>query len=276
MRIVRFMAGDQPIYGLVEAEMVYGLEGSPFASSMRGAPIGGLDMVELLAPCQPTKIVAIGRNYVEHAREHQAEVPAEPLIFLKPPSALLAHGQPIILPPQSNRVEHEAELAVVIGRRARNVSQADAWAYVLGVTCANDVTARDLQRSDGQWSRAKGFDTFCPLGPWIETGLAPEQIGSLSVACRVNGQARQSGSTRDMVFDIPRLIAHISAVMTLEPGDVILTGTPAGVGPLVAGDTVEVEIESIGTLRNAVQKQTSEVLRSSPEAERSGVETSEV
>ena len=254
MRIIRFVSGDQPAYGLVEHETVYRLEGSPFASFARGAPIGVLETVELLAPCQPTKIVAIGRNYAEHAREHQAEIPAEPLIFLKPPSALLAHRQSILLPPQSNKVEHEAELAVVVGQRARNVSEADAWIYVLGVTCANDVTARDLQRSDGQWSRAKGFDTFCPLGPWIETGLAPEQIGSLGVACRVNGQARQSGNTRDMVFDISRLIAHISAAMTLEPGDVILTGTPAGVGPLVAGDTVEVEIESIGALRNTVQK----------------------
>jgi len=254
MRIIRIVIDAQPAYGLVEGETVYRLEGSPFEPFTRGAPIGGLESVELLAPCQSTKIVAIGRNYVEHAREHQAEVPAEPLIFLKPPSALLAHRRPIILPPQSNRVEHEAELAVVVGKRARHVSQADAWAYVLGVTCANDVTARDLQRSDGQWSRAKGFDTFCPLGPWIETGLTPQQIGSLNIVCRVNGQLRQSGNTRDMVFDIPHLIAHISAAMTLEPGDVILTGTPAGVGPLNLGDTVEVEIESIGTLRNSVQK----------------------
>jgi 2-keto-4-pentenoate hydratase/2-oxohepta-3-ene-1,7-dioic acid hydratase in catechol pathway len=254
MRIIRSLIDAQTAYGLVEGETVYRLDGSPFEPFTRGAPIGALESVELLAPCQPTKMVAIGRNYAEHAREHQAEVPAEPLIFLKPPSALLAHRLPIILPPQSNRVEHEAELAAVIGKRARNVSQADAWAYLLGVTCANDVTARDLQRSDGQWSRAKGFDTFCPLGPWIETGLTPQQIGSLSIVCRVNGQLRQSGNTRDMVFDIPRLIAHISAAMTLEPGDVILTGTPAGVGPLVAGDTVEVEIESIGALRNSAQK----------------------
>jgi len=254
MRIVRCMAGARPVFALVEGETVYRLEGSPFESSARGEPIGELDTVELLAPCQPTKIVAIGRNYAEHAREHQAEVPAEPLIFLKPPSALLAHRQSIVLPPQSNRVEHEAELAVVVGKRARNVSEAGAWAHVLGVTCANDVTARDLQRSDGQWSRAKGFDTFCPLGPWIETGLAPQQIGALSVVCRVNGEIRQSGNTRDMVFGVPRLIAHISAAMTLEPGDVIITGTPAGVGPLVAGDGVEVEIESIGALRNSVQK----------------------
>jgi 2-keto-4-pentenoate hydratase/2-oxohepta-3-ene-1,7-dioic acid hydratase in catechol pathway len=222
MRIIRILIDARPTYGLVEDETVYRLEGSPFEPFTRGAPIGDLGTIELLAPCQPTKIVAIGRNYVEHAREHQAEVPAE--------------------------------LAVVVGKRARHVSQADAWACVLGVTCANDVTARDLQHSDGQWSRAKGFDTFCPLGPWIEAGLTQQQTGSLSLVCRVNGQVRQAGNTRDMVFDVPRLIAHISAAMTLEPGDVILTGTPAGVGPLVAGGTVEVEIESIGALRNAVQK----------------------
>ena len=254
MRIVRFIAGDQPAYGLVENDTLFRLEGSPFGSFARGAPIGPLDHVELLAPCRPTKIVAIGRNYAEHAKEHQAEVPVEPLIFLKPPSAILAHNQAIILPPQSNQVEHEAELAVVIGARAKNVSQVEAWSCVLGVTCANDVTARDLQRSDGQWSRAKGFDTFCPLGPWITIGLEPEQIGSLGITCRVNGQTRQSGNTRDLVFGIPRLIAHISAAMTLEPGDVILTGTPAGVGPLADGDTVEVEIDAIGGLRSRVIK----------------------
>ena len=254
MHIARCIAGDQPTYGLIEDKRVYRLQGSPFDSFERGEPIGTLDRVELLAPCQPTKIVAIGRNYAEHAKEHQAEVPAEPLIFLKPPSALIAHNQSIVLPPQSNQVEHEAELAVVIGKRAKHVNRADAWSYVLGVTCANDVTARDLQRSDGQWSRAKGFDTFCPLGPWIAIGLTSEQIGSLGVTCRVNGHARQSGNTHDLVFDIPQLIAHVSAAMTLEPGDVILTGTPAGVGPLTDGDVVEVEIESIGVLRNRVIK----------------------
>jgi len=253
MRVIRFAAGSQAVYGLVEDDVVRRVDGSPFETLTPGERVGRLDQVQLLAPCQPTKIVAIGRNYVEHAKEHQAEVPPEPLIFLKPPSAVIAHGQAIVLPPQSKQVEHEGELAVVIGARAKNASEADAWAHVLGVTCANDVTARDLQRSDGQWSRAKGFDTFCPLGPWIRIGMAPEQTGALSVVCRVNGQVRQSGNTRDMVFGIPRLIAHISAAMTLEPGDVILTGTPAGVGPLREGDVVEVEIESIGVLRNTVR-----------------------
>jgi 2-keto-4-pentenoate hydratase/2-oxohepta-3-ene-1,7-dioic acid hydratase in catechol pathway len=254
MRIVRFMAGGQPAYGLVEDGRLYQMEGSPFDSFTPGAAAGTIDDIRLLAPCRPTKIVAIGRNYVEHAREHQAEMPAEPLIFLKPPSAVIAHQQSIILPPQSKQVEHEGELAVVIGTRAKNASEASAWSHVLGVTCANDVTARDLQRSDGQWSRAKGFDTFCPIGPWIEIGLTPDQIGALSITCRVNGQVRQSANSRDMVFGIPRLVAHISAAMTLEPGDVILTGTPAGVGPLVEGDVVEVDIESIGVLRNSVAK----------------------
>jgi 2-keto-4-pentenoate hydratase/2-oxohepta-3-ene-1,7-dioic acid hydratase in catechol pathway len=252
MRIIRFVSGGQPVHGLVENDTAYYLDGSPFGLFAPGAPAGPVDQLQLLAPCQPTKIVAIGRNYVEHAREHQAEVPAEPLIFLKPPSAVIAHQQSIYLPPQSRQVEHEAELAVVIGARATKVSEDAAWTHVLGVTCANDVTARDLQRSDGQWSRAKGFDTFCPIGPWIEVGLTPEQIGALNVVCRVNGQVRQSGNTHDMVFGVPRLIAHITAAMTLEPGDVILTGTPAGVGPLRDGDEVEVEIESIGVLRNHV------------------------
>jgi len=252
MRIIRFVSSGQPVHGLVENDTAYYLDGSPFGLFAPGAPAGPVDQLQLLAPCQPTKIVAIGRNYVEHAREHQAEVPAEPLIFLKPPSALIAHQQSIYLPPQSRQVEHEAELAVVIGGRATKVSEDAAWTHVLGVTCANDVTARDLQRSDGQWSRAKGFDTFCPIGPWIEVGLTPAQIGELSVVCRVNGQVRQSGNTRELVFGVPRLIAYITAAMTLEPGDVILTGTPAGVGPLRDGDAVEVEIESIGVLRNHV------------------------
>ena len=259
MHVIRFVADGQPVYGLVEEGVVRRVDGSPFEMFTPGERVGSIDQVQLLAPCRPTKIVAIGRNYVAHAKEHQAEVPPEPLIFLKPPSAVIAHGEAIVLPPQSKQVEHEGELAVVIGARAKNVSETDAWSHVLGVACANDVTARDLQRSDGQWSRAKGFDTFCPLGPWIAIGLAPEQIGALDVVCRVNGQLRQSGNTRDMVFGVPRLIAHISAAMTLEPGDVILTGTPAGVGPLHEGDVVEVEIESIGVLRNTVITETRQV-----------------
>lgn len=197
----------------------------------------------------PTKIVCVGRNYADHAKELGNEVPAEPILFLKPPSAVLAHGGTIVLPKQSQRVEHEGELAIVIGREAKNVTAARWRDWVQGFTCANDVTARDLQRKDVQFTRGKSFDTFCPLGPWIETDLDPS---ALRVVTRVNGTIRQDGNTRQMIFPPPVLLEFITSVMTLLPGDVILTGTPAGVGPLVAGDTVEVEIEGIGTLRNVV------------------------
>jgi 2-keto-4-pentenoate hydratase/2-oxohepta-3-ene-1,7-dioic acid hydratase in catechol pathway len=197
----------------------------------------------------PGKIICIGRNYVEHAREHNAEVPETPLLFLKPPSSVIGPGDKIILPPQSQQVEHEGELAVVIGRRGRWIPMEQALDYVLGYTIGNDVTARDLQRRDGQWTRGKGFDTFCPLGPWIDTDFDPADA---LLTCRVNAEIRQMATIRDMVFTIPQLITFISSVMTLEPGDVILTGTPAGVGPMVAGDTVTVEIEGLGELKNPV------------------------
>jgi 2-keto-4-pentenoate hydratase/2-oxohepta-3-ene-1,7-dioic acid hydratase in catechol pathway len=198
---------------------------------------------------QPTKIVCIGRNYAAHARELGNEVPAEPLIFLKPPSALLPPGAAIVVPHQSKRVEHEAEIGVVIGARARDVSEQDALSYVTGYTCVNDVTARDLQKTDGQWTRAKGFDTFCPIGPTVMAGL---DYRDLEVICRVNGTVRQHGHARDMMFSIPRLVSYVSGIMTLEPGDVIATGTPEGVGPLAPGDMVEVEIPGIGLLANPV------------------------
>jgi 2-keto-4-pentenoate hydratase/2-oxohepta-3-ene-1,7-dioic acid hydratase in catechol pathway len=198
---------------------------------------------------RPTKIVAVGRNYAEHAKELGNEPPSEPIIFLKPPSALLPHEGTIVRPPQSQRVDYEGELAMVIGSRARNV-RAERWRDVVqGFTCANDVTARDLQKKDVQFTRGKGFDTFCPIGPCIETELDPSD---LSLVTRVNGQVKQNGRTSMMIFPCGVLIEFISAVMTLEPGDVILTGTPAGVGPLAPGDKVEVEIEGIGTLRNHV------------------------
>lgn len=253
MRIGRIMADEGPRFVVVEGDRLFALHGDPFRGEFRrGEPLGSAEGAAWLAPCVPSKIIAVGRNYVEHAREQQAEVPEEPLIFLKPPSAVIGPGHPIRLPPQSRQVEHEAELAVVIGRRGKNIPEHAAWEYVLGVTCGNDVTARDLQRRDGQWTRSKGFDTFCPLGPWIVTDLPPEAIQNAEILCRVNGEVRQRGNTRDMVFPIPALIAYISSVMTLEPGDVILTGTPAGVGPLRPGDWVEVEIEGIGVLRNPV------------------------
>lgn len=212
-------------------------------------PLPAGEDVRILPPAAPTKIVAVGRNYAEHAKELGNVAPAEPILFLKPPSALLAHGGTIVRPPVSERVDHEGELAIVIGRRARNVAAA-AWRdYVAGFTCANDVTARDLQKKDVQFTRGKGFDTFCPLGPCLETDLDPSK---LRLVTRVNGEVRQDGTTADMIFDCAFLIEFISSIMTLEPGDVILTGTPSGVGPLQGGDVVEVEIEGIGTLRNPV------------------------
>ncbi|MDC3962336.1 fumarylacetoacetate hydrolase family protein [Polyangium jinanense] len=204
----------------------------------------------LLAPVTPTKIVCVGRNYRAHAAELGNDVPAEPLLFFKPPSSIVAAGDGIELPEESSRVDHEAELGVVIGARCRRVSEERALDFVFGYTCVDDVTARDLQKKDGQWTRAKGFDTFCPTGPLLVTGIDPS---ALAVRCRVNGEIRQDGNTRDMIFSIAQLIAYISGVMTLEPGDLIATGTPHGVGPIAAGDVVEVEVDGVGTLRNPVR-----------------------
>lgn len=203
-----------------------------------------------MIPVTPTKIVCIGRNYLAHARELGNELPPEPLIFLKPPSALLAPGQPIVLPPQSRQVEYEGEIGVVVLERLKGVSVAQAERARLGFVCVNDVTARDLQKSDGQWSRAKGFDTFCPVGPAVVEGL---DWRTLEVRTRVNGEERQHGRTADMAYSIPVILSYISSVMTLEPGDLIPTGTPAGVGRLSPGDVVEVEVPGIGILRNPVQ-----------------------
>jgi 2-keto-4-pentenoate hydratase/2-oxohepta-3-ene-1,7-dioic acid hydratase in catechol pathway len=209
------------------------------------SPLTDRDVGSLACPVRPSKIVGIGRNYAAHARELGHDVPSEPLLFLKPPSSLAGPGDAVALPPESERVEHEAELAVIIGRRAKNVAEADALAHVLGYACACDVTARDLQRKDVQFTRAKGFDGFCPVGPWIETELSP---GGLTVMCRVDGRTRQSGSTAQMIFSVPQIVSYVSRMMTLEPGDLILTGTPEGVGPLSAGNAVEIEVSGIGTL----------------------------
>jgi len=251
MRLARFLHNGEARWGIVQGDEVHLALGSVYDDSLSVGPaVGTLDTLKLLAPCEPTKIIAVGRNYAAHAAEQQVEVPAEPLLFLKPPSALIGHEEPIILPADSQHVDHEAELVVVIGRRGKDIPRQEALRHILGYTCGNDVTARDLQRRDGQWTRGKGFDTFAPLGPWIETGISP---ADLRVLCRVNGVPRQDGRTRDMIFDIPSLVSYISHIMTLEPGDVIYTGTPAGIGPLAAGDVVEVEIEGIGILRNPVQ-----------------------
>ena len=205
--------------------------------------------MKITAPPTPTKIVCIGRNYADHAKELGNEAPSEPLLFLKPPSALLPSGGTIVLPRQSQLVHHEGELAIVVGRQAKDVAAADWRDYVLGFTCANDVSARDLQRKDVQFTRGKGFDTFCPVGPHVETELDPFD---LRLVTRVNGEVKQDGRTSQMIFPCDFLFEYVSAHMTLMPGDLILTGTPAGVGSLRAGDTVEVEIEGIGVLRNAV------------------------
>ncbi len=250
MRIIRYQQPDSlPQYGWLAGETVGPIQGDLFGTFQRDEPKIPLDSVRLLTPAAPSKIICVGRNYAAHAKEHGVDVPKIPLIFLKPPSALIADGETIVLPPQSQQVEHEAELTVVIGRRGFRITPEDAFSHVFGYAIANDVTARDLQRSDGQWTRAKGFDTFCPLGPWIETEFDPADA---VITCKVNGELRQMASTRDMIFTIPQLIAYISSVMTLEPGDIILTGTPAGVSPLHPGDTVEAEIEGIGKLSNPV------------------------
>lgn len=219
-------------------------------------PFPEFSEARLLAPVVPSKIVCVGRNYLEHAAELGNKMPEEPLLFLKAPSAIIASGDPIELPPQSQQVEHEGELGVVIGRKARKLSSSeDPLDYVFGYTCVNDVTARDLQRKDVQFTRGKSFDTFCPVGPYIVTDLDPSD---LDVITRVNGEVKQRGKTRDMAFPVPFLIRYITAVMTLYPGDLIATGTPAGVGRMKHGDSVEVEVSGIGTLKNQVYDQTTE------------------
>jgi len=201
---------------------------------------------------KPSKIVCVGRNYLEHAKELGNTVPDKPLLFFKPPSAIIADGESIVLPPASKQVEHEGEIGVVVGKRLRHVSESQAREGIQGIVCVNDVTARDLQKSDGQWTRAKGFDTFCPVGPKILPWKAKHDLDSLEVICRVNGKERQRGKASDMAFKIPTLLAYISSIMTLEPGDLICTGTPAGVGALQPGDVVEVEIPGVGVLKNPV------------------------
>jgi 2-keto-4-pentenoate hydratase/2-oxohepta-3-ene-1,7-dioic acid hydratase in catechol pathway len=251
MKIVRYRTnGEAPKYGWMLEDKVGEIQGDIFGEYRRREAKIAIGEVKLAAPCQPGKIICVGRNYVEHAKELGNEVPKVPLIFLKPPSSIIADREAILLPPQSKQVEHEAELVVVIGKRGRNITAEQAKEFVFGYTIGNDVTARDLQKTDDQWTRAKGFDTFCSFGPWIDTDFDPSDA---VVTCRVNGQMRQMASTRDMVFNINILIAFISSVMTLEPGDIIFTGTPSGVGELKNGDMVDVEIEGLGKLSNPVK-----------------------
>jgi 2-keto-4-pentenoate hydratase/2-oxohepta-3-ene-1,7-dioic acid hydratase in catechol pathway len=249
MRIVRYSHDGQMSFGVLEGETIAAITPHPFApfeySGERLAP----DEVRLLAPVLPTKVVAVGKNYADHAKEMGDDVPEEPIIFLKPSTSVVGPGDPIIYPAGVDRVDFEGELAVIVGKMARRLDEANALQVVLGFTCANDVTARNLQASDGQWTRAKGFDTFCPLGPWIETDL---DSSDLAVRTLVNDEQRQSSLTSMLVTSVARRFAFISGVMTLLPGDVILTGTPAGIGALSPGDRVEVEIEGIGVLTNRV------------------------
>ena len=253
MRIARFTTGEDPAYGLVDGsgEKIAEITGDPLYQRIElTGTVHEVEHVRLLAPVIPrSKVIGIGKNYADHAREMGGEAPAEPLMFLIPNTAVIGPGDPVVMPPQTSEVGYEGELAVVIGRLSKDLEPEDALAAVLGYTVANDVTARDLQRGDGQWARAKGFDTFCPLGPWIETDLDPADV---RVQTFLNGDLKQDGTTRDLVFDVPTLIAHITSVMTLLPGDVILTGTPDGVGPMEVGDEVDVVVSGIGTLTNKV------------------------
>ncbi|SDQ75027.1 fumarylacetoacetate hydrolase family protein [Quadrisphaera sp. DSM 44207] len=255
MRIARFTTGEDPRFGLVEGEageeVLHVVVGDPLYAPLQ--PTGErvpLADARLLAPVIPrSKVVGIGRNYAEHAEELGNDVPQRPLVFLTPNTAVVGPGDPVVLPEGSQEVHYEGELAVVIGRVCKDVPRERAREVVLGYTCANDVTARDWQRSDGQWARAKGFDTSCPLGPWIVPDL---DVADLRVTTRLDGRTVQDGTTADMVFDVPDLVAAVSAAFTLLPGDVILTGTPAGVGPLAEGQRVEVEVEGVGVLANPV------------------------
>ena len=246
MRVIRVKYRDLIFYAALEGESVSALD--------RGVglkePIG-LDQVTILPLVVPTKIVCVGLNYHAHAQELNKAIPEEPLLFFKPPSALIGHGEAIIHPRQSRDVHYEGELAMVIGKPCRNVSVSEAASYVFGFTCANDVTARDLQVKDGLYARAKGFDTFCPLGPWLETDF--RSLEDQAIQTSVNGQVRQEGRTSDMIVSPFELISFISGIMTLNPGDVLLTGTPPGVGPMQPGDTVRVTIEGVGLLENTVQ-----------------------
>ncbi len=262
MRIARFTNNDSPAFGVVELaedggehpETIMTLTGDPLVGPVNytGERVNMAD-VRLLAPVIPrSKIVAIGRNYAAHAAEFGHDVPAEPLMFLKPNTSVIGTGESIVHPEASDHVDYEGELAVVIGRICRNVPVERASEVIFGYTCANDISARDFQRNDGQWTRAKGFDTFCPLGPWIVTHLSVEEASDLQIQTRLNGELRQDSTTQMLFHKIPDLIAHVSSVMTLLPGDVILTGTPEGVGQIRPGDTVDVWISGIGTLSNPV------------------------
>ncbi len=250
MKILRFVDRENNIrYGWLNENRIGLIDGDIYGECQRLEPSMSLSAVRVLPPVQPQKIICVGRNYTEHAAEQHVDIPESPQLFLKPPSALIADTETIVIPPQSKQVEHEAELVAVIGKRGRWIPVEECRQFIFGYTIGNDVTARDIQHKDLQWTRGKGFDTFCPTGPWIETELDPADC---LITCRVNGELRQMASTREMIFSIDQIVAYVSTIMTLEPGDLIFTGTPAGIGGLSVGDSVEISIEGIGILRNTV------------------------
>ena len=249
MRIVRYLGADGPAWGVGEGDRVLATTGTPFVDLVVGEEVGRLAVLTLLAPVTPSKVICVGRNYREHAAEFNNPVPEEPLLFMKPPSSVIGPGAEIHYPSLSKRVDPEAELVLVIGREAHRVPADRAMEVIGGYTVGNDVTARDIQKSDGQWTRGKGFHTFCPIGPWIETELDPSD---LRVTCTVNGELRQDGRTSELIFPIPYLIEYISRFTQLLAGDIVMTGTPEGVAPMDVGSTVAVEVEGIGVLENKV------------------------
>ena len=249
MKLVRFLAHGGPANGIVNGDEVIELAGGHLAPAKKPEARYPLSRLKLLPPCVPTKVVAIGLNYRDHAVELGFALPEEPIVFLKPATSVIGAGDAILYPAASKQVDYEAELGIVIRDRIRSVSPREARGHILGYTCANDVTARDLQKKDGQWTRAKSFDTFCPVGPWIETDLDP---GDLLIESYLNGERRQSSRTSQLIFDVYQLVSFVSGIMTLNPGDLIITGTPAGIGSMKPGDEIEVRIEGIGSLKNKV------------------------
>ena len=250
MRIVRYQTATGAAWGVLDDDVVLAAEGTPFVDLVSTSDtVGPLAEVPLLAPVTPRTVLCVGRNYRSHAEEFGNKVPDEPLLFLKPPSAVVGPGAEVVYPTLSKRLDPEVELVLVIGRTARNVAAADAWDVIGGYTCGNDITARDLQKSDGQWTRGKGFDTFCPVGPWVETDYDPTDV---AISCTVDGEPRQDGRTKDLIFPIPYLIEYITRFTTLQPGDIILSGTPEGVRPVEPGNIVTVAVEGLGSLTNTV------------------------
>lgn len=251
MRICRYQVNDAIGYGLIEGDNISIIAPDPFSKWKRTGNTVVLSRAKLLSPCVPTKVVCVGLNYIDHASELSMDVPTEPIIFLKPATAVIGPEDAIVYPKTSKQVDFEGEVGMVVKKAARNVPEAAAAEYILGYTCANDVTARDLQRQDGQWTRAKGFDTFAPIGPYIDTEFDPANV---KVETLLNGVTKQSSSTENMIFGFHKLFEFITGVMTLNPGDVIMTGTPPGVGPMNPGDTVVVRIEGLGVLKNVIKE----------------------